>query len=68
MNLIEPLLAEQKYEDSLRFLSELRTPVDRFFDEVMVNDEDPKLRANRLALLALLKGQFDRIADLSILG
>ena len=66
--LVAPLLAEQKYEESLRILAELRDPVDRFFDEVMVNDKDPELRANRLALLALLKGQFDRIADLSILG
>ncbi len=67
-NAIEPLLAGQDYEESLRLLSGLRRPVDRFFDEVMVNDEDPALRANRLGLLALLKGQFDRIADLSILG
>ena len=67
-NLVEPLLAEQQYEKSLLLLSELRSPVDRFFDEVMVNDTDPELRANRLALLAALKGQFDRIADLSILG
>ncbi len=67
-NAIEPLLAGQDYEESLRILSSLRAPVDRFFDEVMVNDEDLQLRANRLALLALLKSQFDRIADLSILG
>lgn len=67
-NMVEPLLADQKYEQSLRVLSGLRGPVDRFFDEVMVNDKDPELRANRLALLALLKGQFDCIADLSILG
>ena len=67
-NLVKPLLAEQQYEKSLLLLSELRSPVDRFFDEVMVNDKDPVLRANRLALLAALKGQFDRIADLSILG
>ena len=66
--LVEPLISEQNYEDSLRFLAELKTPIDRFFDQVMVNDDDPKLRANRLALLALLKAQFDRITDLSILG
>ena len=66
--LVDPLISEQKYEESLRVLAELKEPIDCFFDQVMVNDEDPRLRANRLALLALLKGQFDRISDLSILG
>lgn len=67
-SIIEPLLKKGAYEDSLRILAELKAPVDRFFDEVMVMDEDPALRNNRLALLAYLKMQFDRIADLSILG
>ena len=66
--LVEPLLAEQKYEESLRVLAELKPPVDTFFDQVMVMDEDPVKRANRLALLSHLKAQFDLIADLSILG
>ena len=67
-SLIEPLLQKGAYEESLRALAELKTPVDRFFDEVMVMDKDPALRNNRLALLAYMKNQFDRIADLSILG
>jgi glycyl-tRNA synthetase beta chain len=41
--------------------------VDAFFDGVMVNVEDPALRNNRLALLAELRAQFTRIADLSCL-
>jgi glycyl-tRNA synthetase beta chain len=49
-------------------LAALRTPVDAFFDHVMVMDDDPVVRQNRLALLARLKGLFDRIADLSVLG
>jgi len=65
---IEPLLEQRDYSTSLRSLSGLREPVDAFFDAVMVMDEDPALRANRLALLARLKALFDRIADLSVLG
>jgi glycyl-tRNA synthetase beta chain len=67
-NLVGPLLKNSDYEESLKLLAQLKEPVDRFFDEVMVMDKDPGLRNNRLALLALMKGQFDRIADLSILG
>ena len=65
---VDPLLVGGDYGAALRRLSELKAPVDRFFDEVMVMDEDPDRRRNRLALLARLKGQFDRIADLSVLG
>jgi glycyl-tRNA synthetase beta chain len=65
---VDPLLKAGQYEQSLRLLSGLKDPVDRFFDAVMVMDKDPVLRNNRLALLALLKSRFDHIADLSILG
>jgi glycyl-tRNA synthetase beta chain len=65
---VQPLLAGGDYGASLRLLSGLEQPVNRFFDAVMVMDEDAARRENRLALLARLKGLFDRIADLSILG
>ena len=65
---LKPLLQRSDYAASLEHLSLLRPPVDRFFDAVMVMDEDPALRSNRLALLARLKGLFDRIADLSVLA
>ena len=65
---IVPFLEAGDYSASLAHLAELRGPVDAFFDSVMVMDEDPLLRSNRLALLARLKSQFDRIADLSVLG
>jgi glycyl-tRNA synthetase beta chain len=67
-NELEPLLSRRDYASSLQLLSRLREPVDAFFDAVMVMDEDPALRSNRLALLARLKALFDRIADLSVLG
>ena len=65
---VAPLLEKGDYEASLDVLARLEQPVNRFFDEVMVMDEDDDLRNNRLNLLGLLKARFDRIADLSILG
>jgi glycyl-tRNA synthetase beta chain len=52
----------------LRALAGLRAPVDRFFDDVLVMAEDPKVRANRLALLHETLSLFFRIADISKLG
>ena len=56
------------YESRLRSLSSLRGPVDRFFDDVLVMAEDPRLRANRLSLLSQALSLFYRIADISKLG
>jgi len=56
------------YESRLRSLSGLRGPVDRFFDDVHVMAEDPRLRANRLGLLSQALSLFYRIADISKLG
>ncbi|HEU0093605.1 MAG TPA: glycine--tRNA ligase subunit beta [Vicinamibacteria bacterium] len=56
------------YESRLRSLSSLRGPVDRFFDDVLVMAEDPRLRANRLGLLSQALSLFYRIADISKLG
>jgi glycyl-tRNA synthetase beta chain len=58
-------LAQREYANALGRLAQLRPPVDAFFEQVMVMDEDPRLRANRLALLAELHGLFIGIADLS---
>ncbi len=52
----------------LRALVPLKGPVDRFFDDVMVLVEDPRLRANRIALLARLRELMNRIADISLLA
>jgi glycyl-tRNA synthetase beta chain len=53
---------------SLRALAALKAPVDAFFDQVMVNADDPALRANRLALLGQLHAAMNRVADLSKLA
>ncbi|MBV1733746.1 MAG: glycine--tRNA ligase subunit beta, partial [Hydrogenophaga sp.] len=56
------------YTASLMTLAALRAPVDAFFDGVMVNAEDPALRANRLGLLKQLHEAMNRVADLSRLA
>ena len=56
------------YSESLLTLAALRAPVDAFFDGVMVNADDPALRANRLGLLARLHAAMNRVADLSRLS
>ncbi|MFZ1870648.1 MAG: glycine--tRNA ligase subunit beta [Steroidobacteraceae bacterium] len=57
--------ARKDYAGSLALLAQLRPAVDAFFDQVMVMDEDPKLRANRLALLSQMRDLFAGVADLS---
>jgi glycyl-tRNA synthetase beta chain len=57
--------ARKDYAGALALLAQLRPTVDTFFDQVMVMDEDLKLRANRLALLARMRELFAGVADLS---
>jgi glycyl-tRNA synthetase beta chain len=64
----EALFAAGDFAGTLRALAPLKLPVDKFFDDVMVNVEDARLRANRLALLAQLRAQMNRVADLSLLA
>ena len=66
-NKVTPLFAAGEYEAALLSLAELREPVDKFFDEVMVMADDVDLKNNRLALLNRLRGLFLRVADLSVL-
>ena len=56
------------YTASLQALAALRTPVDAFFEGVMVNADDAALRDNRLALLRTLHASMNRVADLSRLA
>ncbi|NNM65574.1 MAG: glycine--tRNA ligase subunit beta [Burkholderiales bacterium] len=60
--------AHGNYTQSLKCLAALKAPVDAFFDNVMVNADDPVLRANRLALLARLQAAMNQVADLSRLA
>ena len=64
---VQPLIAQGDYTAVLDKLANLRAPVDNFFDNVMVNAEDPALRQNRLAILNTLQGLFLQVADISLL-
>ncbi len=58
----------RQFVDCLNALASMRTQVDTFFDKVLVNAEDPKIRENRLALLSELDYLFNRVADISKLA
>ena len=64
-NEVGTLYHNGEYEQALTRLSELRKPVDRFFDQVMVMVEENALRSNRMALLNQLSELFLRTGDLS---
>ena len=64
---VQPLIVQGEYTVVLDKLAGLRQPVDNFFDNVMVNAEDAKLRQNRLAILNTLQGLFLQVADISLL-
>ena len=67
MSKAKAALSEKKgdYVASLGEIAQVRQPVDNFFDKVMVMVDDPMVRANRLALLRDLLGDFSTIADFS---
>ncbi|EAR55022.1 glycyl-tRNA synthetase beta subunit [Photobacterium sp. SKA34] len=64
---LESVFAAGDYQTALSELASLREPVDAFFDNVMVMADDEKLKVNRLALLSLLRNQFLKVADISLL-
>jgi glycyl-tRNA synthetase beta chain len=65
---VEKRFAENDYAGTLKLLAQMKDPVDTFFTEVMVMAEDPKLRANRIALLRELHAMMNRVADISKLA
>ena len=64
----DALFESGDYTNSLKALAALKAPVDDFFDNVMVNADDPALKANRQGLLATLHQAMNRVADLSKLA
>ncbi|MGV1790683.1 glycine--tRNA ligase subunit beta [Rhizobium sp. A37_96] len=58
-------IAKEDFRSAMAALSKLRAPVDRFFEDVLVNDEDAAIRANRLALLRLIREATGTVADFS---
>jgi glycyl-tRNA synthetase beta chain len=65
---VRRLAAAGDYTGSLRALARVRVQVDRFFDDVLVNVDDPVQRTNRLRLLAKLEGALNQVADISKLA
>ncbi|WP_277187320.1 glycine--tRNA ligase subunit beta [Caballeronia sp. BR00000012568055] len=65
---VQSTLAARNYTEALTALAALRESVDSFFNDVMVNAEDPALRNNRLALLNALHQQMNCVADISKLA
>jgi len=65
---LDQLFAQADYSSALTLLAGLSTSIEAFFEHVMVMDDNAEIRRNRLSLLARLKGLFDRIANLALLG
>ena len=62
---IAPALAKEDFASAMRHMAALRVPVDAFFDSVKVNAPEPKIRENRLHLLAALRATVHQIGDFS---
>ncbi|GLX80572.1 glycine--tRNA ligase subunit beta [Thalassotalea eurytherma] len=62
-----PLIANKEYQAVLNALAKLKTPIDNFFDGVMVMADDEAVKVNRLTLLAKIRSQFLNVADISLL-
>ena len=58
-------LKAEDFEAAMAEIAKLRAPVDAFFDHVTVNADDPRLRENRLKLLAQIRAAADQVADFS---
>ncbi|EUC01368.1 Glycyl-tRNA synthetase beta subunit [Rhizobium sp. CF080] len=58
-------VAREDFRSAMEALSKLRAPVDTFFEDVLVNDEDTAIRANRLALLKAIREATATVADFS---
>ena len=67
-NIVDVKYESRQYTDSLCALAKLRPSVDKFFDEVLVNAEDPGVRNNRLLLLSELDLLMNKVADISKLA
>jgi glycyl-tRNA synthetase beta chain len=65
---LEPVIvthfAHKHYEEALVALASLKKPIDDFFDQVLIMDENSEIRHNRLTLLQRLYGLMNHIADL----
>ena len=61
-------VAEADFTSACAALADLREPIDQFFDDVLVMDDDTKVRENRLRLLNKFVGVFRDVADFAVLS
>ena len=62
---VDAALAKEDFEAAMSALARLRGPVDAFFEDVMVNADDAKVRENRLLILAAIRDALHTVADFS---
>jgi glycyl-tRNA synthetase beta chain len=67
-HVVKSHVANEDYADALKVLASVRAEVDQFFEDVMVNVDEPLIRANRLGLLKSLFDLLNAVADISKLG
>jgi glycyl-tRNA synthetase beta chain len=60
-------LSAENFAAAMTALASLRAPVDQFFEDVLVNSDDPAERDNRLALLMRVRSSMDRVADFALI-
>ena len=65
LNQIETVSEELDYDAYLKQLEEINPSVEKFFNDVLVMDKDENVKENRLALLTMLKGKYNHLADFS---
>lgn len=65
---VDAALAAEDFTRAMTHLAHLRSPVDAFFDKVLVNDPDPAVRLNRLRLLTQVRDTANRVADFSLIS
>ncbi|MGN0075358.1 MAG: glycine--tRNA ligase subunit beta [Parafannyhessea sp.] len=65
---VEEALSKRDYDGACKALAELREPIDRFFDDVLVMDEDTVVRENRLRLLNRFAAVFNGVANIGALS
>lgn len=65
LNQIETVSEDLDYDAYLKQLEEINPSVEKFFNDVLVMDKDENVKENRLALLTMLKGKYNHLADFS---
>jgi glycyl-tRNA synthetase beta chain len=64
---ITAAMKEDRFQDALALLSELRAPIDQFFEKVTVNCDNPEIRRNRLMILSQIRGLLDGLANFALI-